>query len=128
MKMPQFQKNKYPKGQHTDEQMKWTTKERLYFGSTHYHSHHQCKDNRSGETNVGNIAYKVEEGDDSERGGEGEGGSDSVGADEADGEADGGVAHDRRDHQAQEHLDWRVSVTDGEILQSQVLIKYVQFV
>ena len=51
-----------------------------------------------------------------------------MGADEADGEADGGISHDRRDHQAQEHLDWRVSVTDGEILQSQVLIKYVQFV
>ena len=33
-----------------------------------------------------------------------------MGTDEAEGEADGRVTHDRRDHQAQEHLDRRVPV------------------
>ena len=56
------------------------------------------------------LSYEVEESDDSEGGGEGEGGRDSVGPDEAEGEANGRVTHNRRDHQAQEHLDRRVPV------------------
>ena len=68
---------------------------------------------RTGKDNINeedHLSYEVEESDDSEGGGEGEGGRDSVGTDEAEGEADGRVTHDRRDHQAKEHLDRRVPV------------------
>ena len=58
----------------------------------------------------GQLSYEVDESDESECGGEGEGRRDSMTSDEAEGEPDGRVTHHRRDHQAQKHLHRRVPV------------------